>query len=47
MHVDVAHDISGEIEFTIKEKINGVSDVIVHIEPLHKQNDKITQSFNK
>ena len=33
MHVDDAHDVSHKVEKAIKEKISGVTDVIVHIEP--------------
>lgn len=33
MHIDQAHKISLEIEESIKKNINGVSDVVVHIEP--------------
>lgn len=33
MHVDDAHNLSHKIERTIKDKILGVSDVIVHMEP--------------
>lgn len=34
MHVDKAHDAATSIEDRIKKEIDGVSDVIVHIEPL-------------
>lgn len=33
MHVGSAHEITEMIEKTIKEKITGVTDVVVHIEP--------------
>lgn len=33
MHVDTAHNISEKIEKDVKEKIIGVTDVVVHIEP--------------
>lgn len=33
MHVDRAHSVTEEIENTIKKKMPGVTDVIVHIEP--------------
>jgi cation diffusion facilitator family transporter len=33
MHVDTAHDLSHKISEALKEKIPGVTDVIVHIEP--------------
>lgn len=33
MHVDDAHEVSHKIEKALKEKISGVTDVIVHIEP--------------
>jgi cation diffusion facilitator family transporter len=33
MHVGRAHDITETIEKKIKEKISGVTDVVVHIEP--------------
>ena len=36
MHVDRAHQISYEIEGTIKEQIPSVTDVVVHIEPKKK-----------
>jgi cation diffusion facilitator family transporter len=37
MRVEVAHKIAGDIEFAIKEKIPGATDVMVHIEPIHKR----------
>jgi len=33
MHVDAAHELSHKISDTLKEKIPGITDVIVHIEP--------------
>jgi len=33
MHVDTAHELSHRISDTLKEKIHGITDVIVHIEP--------------
>jgi len=33
MHVDAAHELSHRISDTLKEKIPGITDVIVHIEP--------------
>jgi cation diffusion facilitator family transporter len=36
MHVDKAHFISHRIQNEVKEKIKGVTDVIVHIEPIKK-----------
>lgn len=33
MHVDAAHELSHRISDTLKEKIHGITDVIVHIEP--------------
>ncbi len=33
MHVDTAHELSHKISDTLKEKIPGITDVIVHIEP--------------
>jgi divalent metal cation (Fe/Co/Zn/Cd) transporter len=33
MHVDKAHDISHDVIDSLKEKVDGVSDVVVHIEP--------------
>jgi len=33
MHVDAAHELSHRISNTLKEKIPGITDVIVHIEP--------------
>ena len=36
MHVDKAHQISYNIENAIKSGINGVTDVVVHIEPKKK-----------
>lgn len=33
MHVDTAHELSHTISDTLKEKIRGITDVIVHIEP--------------
>ncbi len=35
MHVDTAHELSHRISDTLKEKIRGITDVIVHIEPMH------------
>ncbi len=35
MHVDAAHELSHRISDTLKEKIPGITDVIVHIEPMH------------
>ncbi|MDO8602794.1 MAG: cation diffusion facilitator family transporter [Candidatus Omnitrophota bacterium] len=38
MHVDAAHELSHRISNALKEKIPGITDVIVHVEPLsHKQ----------
>jgi len=34
MHVDKAHLISHKIQDEVKRQINGVTDVIVHVEPL-------------
>src|SRR3989338_693991 len=34
MHVDAAHELSHRISDTLKEKIPGITDVIVHIEPM-------------
>lgn len=36
MHVDTAHDLSHQIQEALKEKIPGVTDVIVHVEPHNK-----------
>ena len=33
MHVDTAHELSHRISDILKEKIHGITDVIVHIEP--------------
>jgi len=35
MHVDAAHELSHKISAALKEKIPGITDVIVHVEP-HK-----------
>lgn len=37
MHVDKAHQISYQIENTVKNLIHGVTDVVVHIEPQKKK----------
>ena len=36
MHIDDAHQISDRIEKTIKSAIPGITDVVVHMEPLKK-----------
>jgi divalent metal cation (Fe/Co/Zn/Cd) transporter len=36
MHVDTAHELSHQIQEALKEKIPGVTDVIVHVEPHNK-----------
>ncbi len=36
MHVDTAHSITEDIERKIKKSVEGVTDVIVHIEPLSR-----------
>ena len=36
MHVDKAHYMSHEIQNAVKKQVNGVTDVIVHIEPIKK-----------
>jgi len=36
MHVDNAHKISCEIEDAIKKSISGVTDIIIHIEPIEQ-----------
>nr|MBU1327753.1 cation diffusion facilitator family transporter [Candidatus Omnitrophota bacterium] len=35
MHVDAAHELSHRISDTLKKKIPGITDVIVHIEPMN------------
>jgi len=40
MHIDKAHEISYQIEDAIRRKIPGVTDIIVHMEPL-KSRDKV------
>lgn len=35
MHIDSAHQISNRIEAAIKSSIPGITDVVVHMEPLH------------
>ena len=40
MHVDKAHKISYEIEGAIRSGIQGVNDVVVHIEPKEKDRRK-------
>ncbi|MFH0839236.1 MAG: cation transporter dimerization domain-containing protein [Candidatus Omnitrophota bacterium] len=42
MHVDQAHSICYKIENDIKKNIEGISDVLVHIEPLPKSK-KVTR----
>lgn len=37
MHVDAAHELSHRISDTLKEKIPGITDVIVHIEPFSQK----------
>jgi cation diffusion facilitator family transporter len=37
MHVDAAHELSHRISDTLKEKIHGITDVIVHIEPFKQR----------
>lgn len=39
MHIDQAHQISDDIEETIKKSIPGVVDVVVHIEPRDKNSN--------
>lgn len=39
MHVGTAHDLSHKIETTLKKRISGISDVIVHIEPLRSETE--------
>jgi len=40
MHVNKAHDICFRIEKAIKENIPGVTDVVVHIEPMKNRRHK-------
>jgi divalent metal cation (Fe/Co/Zn/Cd) transporter len=35
MHVDTAHELSHRISDILKDKISGITDVIVHVEPMH------------
>jgi len=37
MHVDAAHELSHRISDILKEKIPGITDVIVHVEPLSQK----------
>ncbi|MEK7868411.1 MAG: cation diffusion facilitator family transporter, partial [Candidatus Omnitrophota bacterium] len=37
MHVDTAHELSHRISDTLKKKIPGITDVIVHIEPTNRK----------
>ncbi len=36
MHIEQAHQISNQIEEELKKKIDGVTDVVIHIEPLNQ-----------
>jgi len=39
MHIDEAHKISYQIEQTLQERLPGVTDVVVHMEPLEEPKD--------
>jgi cation diffusion facilitator family transporter len=41
MHIDKAHELSYKIEDAIKRKIPGVTDVVVHMEPLKSRDQEI------
>jgi len=41
MHIDKAHELSYRIEDAIKQNIPGVTDVVVHMEPLKSRDEKI------
>lgn len=41
MHIDKAHELSYQIEDAIKREISGVTDVVVHMEPLKSRDQKI------
>lgn len=43
MHIDRAHDLSYRIEDTIKKRFPGVSDVVVHLEPITSLEQKKDQ----
>jgi divalent metal cation (Fe/Co/Zn/Cd) transporter len=36
MHVGKAHELNNKIEKAIKEKIEGITDIAIHIEPYNK-----------
>ncbi|MFC1624483.1 cation diffusion facilitator family transporter [Candidatus Omnitrophota bacterium] len=42
MHVDEAHRLSHKIEYALKERIPGITDVIVHMEPSRRINRRGT-----